>query len=1774
MEKDIISLQEYSIHRQIHSGKRSKVYLGEKKESGLPVIVKVNIGKYASKRQKYQFQREFEIGRTIKDKHIVTYLGLEESNHQVAIIMKDFGGVSLDREIPAQGVSISQFFTIAIQLVKGLNVIHHSNIIHKDIQPSNIIINPTDYLIKYIDFAIASKLRQETEITQNQKALEGTLAYISPEQTGRMNRIVDYRSDFYSLGIVFYELLSGVTPFHSSDPMEIIHSHIAKNPTPLHHLRPDVPMAISNIVDKLLSKNAEQRYQSALGIQWDLEECLDAKEHAEQITNFVPGNKDLSDQFYIPQKLYGRESELKQMKKSFNRVNDGHMEVAVISGWPGVGKTTLINDFSKYVIENKGLFISGKYEYFKKDIPYSGLIQAFSDLIRQLLTESNNQILKWQEKIKNALGINAQIIIDVIPEVELIIGPQQPVSELDSVESQNRFHMVLFDFITIFLIQNQPTVIFLDDLQWADSASGEILKYFTKESKLSDLMLIGAYRSNAVFKSHPLLKAIQSFKTSGIKVNEIQLNPLNIENINQLVKDTLLCEVENVKPLTRLLYKKTEGNPFFLKQFLQSLYNENVFEFDPEKGWQWDINRISQKPVTDNVVKFIAEKISNLKENFQEILFLGACMGNSFRYNALNNLVDQSSVDVSKGLRKLVHDGYFIKTGRSYYFAHDRIREACYNLIPEKKKKMWHHSIGTALLGKTADDNLDRYLFSIVNHLNVAKDLINDPSKRLELAKLNLNAARKARISAAYKQAFNYFNETMALLPLNCWIKHYELSLNIFNEGVQISYLFGDYAKMDALAKVVFEQAKTLPEKLVFYERKIAADHAQNLLDDGIDLGITILRQLGIDLTHSPSKGQLIFELFLTKFYLWKKSIDKLKQQPKMTDSHKRMSLQLLYSLLTPSYFGASKIFPSIVLTMVRLSIRYGHSPHSAMAYVFFGAFHCYLLNDIETGYKLGQLALELIKDKNSYYDKSRIQSVVWNLIYHWKEPLHNTLIPLHNAYKLGLAYGNFVSTRISCITSLQNKFMIGADLDNLKQETDEAFEHLKSLQPEMTLYSIQMLQQIIYNLTMPSSTPCLLQGAYFDETILRDENKNLDEVMILFIGFFYKSILCFYFERYKEALKNIELAGEYRESVASSPFIPVFYFFDSLIRLALYPNVTKKERRRLMRNIKKNRKKLKRWAFHGPENCLHKYHLVEAETARVLGKKPEAIKHYDMSIQRAFENRFRHEQALALELYSNFWLSSDKLEIAGLYLAKACHLYQQWGANQKVEFINNKHGSLLKLHIQHNGITGKRDLYWKSEDESAKLDLETVIKSTRAISDEIDLERFLHKMIKIIIENAGAQKGAIILEQNNRLEIQAWCDIALNQVEVLVYTPLDEFNKLSKSIVHYVFRTGKNIVFPNKMTDDLFLRDDYLSETQPRSILCIPIRYKDESTGVLYLENDLTDNAFTEERIRVLDILLSQAVISMENAFVHSHLDELVKKRTMELKAAQEELVEKAHKAGMADIATNTIHNVGNILNSVRISVQVVKDTLRHSKIEKLKRANEALENEMKTMGNFNNPDSNAEKLIGYYQAIESTLDSEYENITENINRLDDKIELITDVIASQQRYAGISYLDEEYNLVELLNDTLDIHTELIEKDGIKIVRDFSETPKIMVQKTKLIQILTNLIQNAKDAMLDLPFGEKLLEIKLESDEHNIYIKVRDNGKGIAAKDLTKIFSFGFSTKGNSRGFGLHGCANFMSEMKGRIWAESEGRAKGTTFILQFPINSLRSATLPLIRD
>lgn len=1554
------NMDQYELGETIHQGRSTIVQKGTRVSDKTPVIIKLLRSEHPSSVEITHLKRQYDIIQGINSPGVVKVFGMEANQNQFALILEDFGGVSLDRILQDEQMELDAFFDVAIELAGALGDVHSHNIIHKDIKPHNIIFNQVSGMVKLTDFSIASLLTRENQEITNPDKLEGSLPYISPEQTGRMNRSIDYRTDFYSLGVTFYQILTGKLPFESNDPLELIHGHIAMMPTEPHALRSEIPQVLSSIVMKLLSKNAEDRYQGAFGLKYDLEECRKQWKESRKIEAFSIGSRDISDRFSIPQKLYGREGEIEALMEGFQRAREGGTHISLVFGYAGSGKSSLVKEIRRPIAQGGGTFIAGKYDSFQKNVPFSAIIVAFQDLIRQILSESDASITRWKERLLEAMGENGQIIIDIIPDVERITGPQEAVQELPPAEAQNRFNLVFLKFIGVFTSPEHPLTIFLDDMHWADSASLRLVQTLLGDSGSSGVYLVGSYRENEVDDSHPLVQMFQAVREQGRDIREIHLEALPATLVSRVIQDTLKTDEDQARPLTDMVFAKTNGNPFFVNEFLKSIYEEELLSFNPREGkWEWDLAGVEKLGITDNVVEVIAGKVKKLDQNTQEILKLASCIGNPFELEILSGISNlppalalshiweavEEGLIIADADRKVLHsiaqsgsdesalEGEHLEILKNLHFSylHDRVQEAAYSMIEEERRHEIHLATGRLIRDRASGGEGDESLFDMVNHLNPGRNLITDPAEKLGLSRFNLDAGKKAQGSTAYGAALEYYKTGIELLESGAWDQEYDLSLALHTGCAEAAYLVGEFSLMEEMAKTVVAKAKNLLDRVKISEIKIQSCMSRHELLEAIGEARSIAKELGTPLPGKPSQPHIIFNLIKTKRALGGRSIDDLEKLPDMSDPIKQATMRILMTVSSAAYMAMPNLFPVIVFKMVALSARFGHSVYAPYAFATYGLLVGAVLGDPVGGNGFGNFALKLTGRYKGQITDAKVYALYYGLTAVWTRPISETLAPFLIGYGRGLNAGDLEYAALDINLYCIYRFYAGIDLREVKQDFQKYIEATRNIKQEKYLNATGLDGQLVTNLEGKTRGQFSLTDDVRSEEDTIAHFQQVNDVTSTCIYYSHKLFLHYIYGDFEEATKFGALFEKTSGSVLGLYYNIISNFYDSLSHGALARSTPAGKGKHLKR-IAKNQKKLKKWSVNSPVNCQHKLDLIEAERQRLIPKKDKETEElYESAIAGARSAGFKQEEALAHALAADFHTSRQNREKALQHMTEATYLFTQWGAPAIVRSLEERYpdlilqtrtereatpigmGSTTHAHTTTTTSGGGMD---------TSLDLATVMKASRTISSEIEMGKLLEKLITIMMENSGAQKGLLLMKKEDgelRIGVERELGKAGTDSENAPLSLDESQEHLSTAIVRYVARTENTIILNDALHEGDYTDDPYIKKNKPQSILCSPIQHQGKLIGIVYLENNLSTGAFTPDRLEILGLLSSQAAISLENASLYASLEEKVEERTRELRKSNEALEES--KKEIDDIMENVSQGLMTIYPDGSIS-------------------------------------------------------------------------------------------------------------------------------------------------------------------------------------------------------------------------------------------------------------
>ncbi|MBD2494544.1 ATP-binding sensor histidine kinase [Nostoc sp. FACHB-280] len=1823
----MLTIPGYCLSEELYHGSRTIVYRAIREIDSLSVVIKLLKNPYPSFSELIQFRNQYIIAKNIHHPGIIQTYSLEPFQNAYMLVMEDFGGISLQDYFAKHHhqVSLKEFLQIAIALCDILDILYHDacggqslHIIHKDIKPSNILINPETKQIKLIDFSIASLLPRETQYLKNPQVLEGTLAYISPEQTGRMNRVIDYRTDFYSLGVTFYELLTGELPFSSADPMELVHCHIAKMPLSLEGrrhwfgyahqpeaggIREEIPKVLSDIISKLMAKNAEDRYQSASGLKYDLEKCLEQLETTKEIQYFEIAQRDICDRFIIPDKLYGREQEVAAILAAFDRVSAGKTELMLVAGISGIGKTAVINEVHKPIVKQRGYFIKGKFDQFNRNIPFSAFVQSFRDLMSQLLAENDTQLKQWKTKILEALGEDGQVIIEVIPELAKIIGEQPPVAELSGTAAQNRFNLLFQKFLRVFASPEHPLVMFLDDLQWADLASLQLMELLMCDAHLGYLLLIGAYRDNEVSIAHPLQLTANAISKAGAIINTITLQPLSQETWNQLVADTLKCAENLALSLSQLIYRKTQGNPFFSTQFLKSLHQDGLIEFNWEQRcWQCDISHINQQTLISDVVEFMVLQLRRLPEATQQVLKLAACIGNQFDLQTLAIISEQSEVEAAAGLWKALQSDLILPQSEiykfyqdssdetdftpsdrpiaNYKFLHDRIQQAAYSLIPEAQKQKTHFHIGQLLLQGLSQQEQQERIFDLVNQLNLGQTTITTQEEKKQLARLNLQAGQKAKLSAAYQASYSYFTTGIALLPTTAWQTDYELMYSLHRYASETAYLCGNFDQAEVLYEQALNYAQTALDKAVIYRVQMTQYQLQGRNAEAIALQSQSLQLLNWQLPQAPELIQksLDEEIAIVKRFLEQQSVVSILALPKMTDASMAEMLRILQILFYAAWLDGRPTLGLLILAkMTTLSLQYGNSDMSPFSYAGYALIANAVLKDFDIAYQFGKMAVQLCEQ----FDNADVRGMTNFLfaadVQSWSRPIREADTYYDNAYKYGMEAGNWLTVGFMMIQSGSDRLTYSKNLNELyaiAQAHADFLQQIKSLE-NLDALRVGVIQPIRQLLGLTKTTFNFDDDNFSEAEYLEKYHNTAYHLAWLYSVKIRHAYLFDHKAAYPALIPQLSII---ENTISSHAKVPSSVFYVALMHLSLAEIATEEQERQLyLQAVIPLEERLNIWAEACPNNILHKCLLIQAEKARLKGQKAEAIDFYEQAITQAQAQDYGYEEGLSNELAAKFYLNWGKQKVAAGYMQEAYYCYAKWGAKAKIDDLEKHYPQLLQPILQKQQITIKPSETLSfhitastthtsttgSTRISDVLDFTSVLKAAQTISSSIELDQLITSLTRIILENSGAKKVALILPQSGIWQVRAITSInhqANSQTQIqtiLEPQTLDICQILPQKIINYVKNTQETVLINNGQTDIPGVIGEYMLEHQPNSLLCTPIINQGNLIGIFYLENELTSGVFTNERLQVINLLSSQAAISLENAILYQKAQQALH----DLQQAQLQIVQSEKMSALGNLVAGVAHEMNNPLGFISATLQQTKPNV-FDLTEHLKLYQDILKHPGLEIQNH------AEKI---------ELDYLLEDLPKMINAMVMACERLQNISTSLRTFSRI---DKDYKVLFNIHDGIDSTILILkhrlkaneQRPAIEVITEYGNIPQIECFPGQLNQVFMNILANAIDALEESNFGKNFNEVKANPNwikittsigDKYLRISIADNGKGMNEETKQKVFDHLFTTKavGKGTGLGLAISRQIVEETHGGKLSCNSTVGEGTEFTIEIPV-------------
>jgi len=1784
----MLNLTGFDTSSPLYQSDRTLILRGTRSD-GQQVVLKTTRSPVPTAVEVSAIRSEYSIGRRVTHPAVVRFIDLVQADHRPVLVMEDFGGEALSSLLGAGRLTPARIVQLGVDLADALAALHEQGINHKDINPSNILVNREADLVKLADFGIASLLRREGLRVGSPQALEGTLGYMSPEQTGRTNRFIDYRTDFYSLGVTLYELLTGALPFRVDDAAEMLHAHVARAPVPLAEARPDLPAPLSQVVMKMLAKNPEERYQSASGLAHDLRACLEILQDSDAgaAANFTPGSRDGEARFSVPGKLYGREEERGWLTATLDRASEGSRVLAVLSGASGIGKSSLVRELQPEVLSRKGRFISGKFHRDQQRVPHSGIIQALRELLQHALAESEELLDARRQRLDQALGEEAGALAEVVPELSTLLhggqgeGAAQP-TQLPPEAAQVRMHGQARTVLAEFAGPSSPLVLFLDDLQWADPASLQLLEQALGDADLHYLLVLATVRDDEGVDLVDFETFFEGVHNSAAEVEELVLPPLEEDAVRRLVADTTRTSGEEAKPLARLIRHKSMGNPLYITQLLHTLHDRALLKWDADAGrWTWDPNKVEAVRVSDDVADLLSEKISVLPGATRELLELASLVGSRFDIGTLALLADQPIASVVFGLHPAIEEGVISTVcggfshlhsacadeqscGESGWdpdvvmqvkcdFNHDRLQQAAYSGLPQEQRPGLHLRLGRLLLANLNEAVLGDRMFEVVAHLNEGLPELTDATERLDVARLNLRAGERAMGIGGKQAAREYFEAGVALLPEDAWQTAHQLAFQLRLGHYHCSILTEeDPAQVLARGEELIANARGLTQRM-----QAMIPHVPQLASRGrqpeltLERGAALLREVGLELLPDDLDAALEQAQEALEQARAGREIEELEHLPHHEDELIEAATNLLETLFFfPIRMRRQELGPLASLHSIRLSLEHGNGPLSGAAYATWGSVLGHTRGELEEGRRWCRLGMKVSDAQGSRQGLVRILAagLEWpftpprEMVPWWWE-VHRLAQRTGEEFVVGMAL-HFVS---------YNSLLGGHPLEEFLEEGRAHREQIDRYMPIVGMRELDFSLRFAESLLGLRPPDDLLFDSEEElreltPTLLQRNREGLQWIRLL------RSRLLLMCGNTGAALSEAEASEALADRDVGQAGAYELVLHHALALASAADQARGAERDELLEQVRGKHALLTGWVERGAGARFgHEADLVEAELLRRDGRFLEAGKAYDRAITSAMEGGYLPTQAQACQRASEFYLDNGLDRTAMTYLREAHYLYDKWGASAQVAYLESKHPELgtgrtmapardsTTTHTTGTSETGGAQRY----------DLLSILKASQRISREVDLEAVLAQLLGQIMELAGAERGFLVLSHESGLQVAASIAAGQDAPPAAARTPLDQCDELSAGVVQYVARTGEPVVLADATAEGIFRADPYVSQQRPRSLACLPLQVQGDMVGVAYLENNQITGAFGEERLQLVALLCDGAAISIQNAHLYSELEQRVAARTRDLaqknqqlgesldtqKEMQNQLIMQEKMASLGNLVAGVAHEINTPVGAIASST----DTSRRA---------------VKRLRGFLEGATDLEQVRSGRKLWRLV-----EMLEENHRVVGMASERVVEIVLSLRNFAR---LDEAERKQADLNDGVTSTLSLVQhrvKHGIEVAAELGDLSPILCYPNQLNQVFMNLLTNAIDAVEELPEGERRITVRTWMEGTQACVQVSDNGHGVPDKVRDRIFDPGFTTKGVGvgTGLGLAICYNIVRKHDGELELDTRP-GEGATFTVRLP--------------
>lgn len=1784
----------------------------------------INAGR-VSKQNVERLTHEQALGAELDPAWAVRPLALTRHDGRPMLVLEDGGAEPLDLALGHERdnrLELSRFFRIADELARALAQMHRHGLVHKDIKPANVLVDEAGR-VRLTGFGVASRLRRERQALAPPKVVAGTLAYMAPEQTGRMNRSVDARSDLYSFGVTLYELLTGQLPFTASESSEWIHCHVARQPPPPSERRYGLSAALDALILKLLAKSPEDRYQTAAGVSSDLRRCKAWIAQGRKGT-FALGEHDVPERLLIPERLYGRDGAIDLLRAAFERVaHAGRSELVLISGHAGMGKSSIISELQRSLVASEASFASGKFDQYKRDLPYAPFAQALQGLVRERLNKGDAELGAFRAELARALGSNGQLMVNLIPELGLVIGEQPPIPRVEPHDAAARFHRVFQSLLGVFASARHPLVLFIDDLQWLDAGTLDLLQRLVTDPESRHVLLIGAYRENEVGAAHPLASTLAAIRSAGASVAEIVLAALSVDEIAKLLADALRVDAARTAQLAELVHEKTAGNPFFTIQFIAALGEEGLLALDPSSSaWHWDVERIRSKGITQNVADLMATKLGRLPRPTQQALGQLACLGNVADVATLALILASSEEHTRAALKDAVEAGLVVRGDSSVAFIHDTVHEAAYALTPSAQRAAAHLRIGRALLGRSSPADLEEKVFEIANQFERGVSAIDSPAERELAAELNLVAGKRAKTSSAHASAHAYFTAGRALLAEVSWQRRYHLLFELELNRAECEIVAGELVSAEQRLNELSTRAQGPSDRAEVVCLAVLLYFTTGRSDRAVQVALEFLTQAGIEWSPSPTEAEVRSEYERMRANLAHRPLDTLTELPAMVEPSVIAVMAVLTELFPAAYAVDRYLMELVLLRMTNLSLEHGNCESSSVAYSASNMALGVHFGDYATAHGLGKVARALVDRRPVDRYTSRVYSCVAAFAMPWLEHVSRCEPLMRHAFRAGIATGDTAFATYDSRNLLTHLLVAGTPLGQVQREAEQAMAFASKVALGMPIEWFFRQLELVQRLRGVA-----IDHPLADDSWARQPVEHLPglAMMVCYHWVFYiqERYLARSFGSALEAASRIEgIRWAMRSSIEEAEYD----FYAGLAHAGASDGANPEARAEHVSALARHQQRLAAWAVNCPDNFASRQTLLAAELARLTGRELEAQRLYERALRLAREQGFVQVEALANELAGEFHATHELETSAESYLRNARDCYERWGALVKVRQLD-----LRYVHLRAQALPSS--LMATIEKPTVQLDVETVDKASQTLSSEMVLPSLLEKLMRLSVEHAGAERGLMILLHGDEPYVEAEATTSAGRLEVVLRREPVTSRDLPQSALQYVLRTQGRLVLDDALAEGLDPRDEYVARARPRSVLCLPIFKQTKVIGVLYLENNLTTRAFMAERVRVLDFLASQAAIAIENARLYSELrrseallkeaqhlsstgsfywrasleaiefseqtyrmygldagEALTLERILGLthpedRSLLQEMIDRARGLGsdldyqyrvqLPDLAVKHFHLVAHGTRGKGGELEyigAIQDiTQRRRSEETLGKVRSELAHvaRVTSLGvltasiahEVNQPLAAIVTNASTCLRLLATEPPNLEGARDKARRMIKDGHRAADVVTRLRAlFTGKEAATETVDLNEATREVIALSASELQKNRVALRQELAaDLPGVTGDRVQLQQVILNLLLNATDALRSVEARPRQIVIRTARDEGGVRLSVKDCGVGIEPQAITQLFEAFYSTKQGGMGIGLSVSRSIIESHQGRIWAESN-EDHGALFAFSLP--------------